>query len=209
MNHARQHRSQRHTPRTAVAVALLLALTACGKGGDTANGAAAAGNATSASGKPTGPALPDGSVPAALVTALDSTTLSRMEQRTGTWSEGDATSTWTAYVTDESVRLIDERATVGESSTRRVMHYYNSGGRLVSHIETRKQTVLAGDRPPALQIVLLSFDLSGDSVTRSLKSVNGETKPIEKFEIDNAKQHADVLLSRALTMTVASPSPKP
>jgi hypothetical protein len=189
-----------------VTFALLAALLLC-SGCSTSGDAAANGSHSTAAAN--GPALPDGKLPDALVTALDSATLTRMELRTGEWKEGDASSTWNAYSSDGSVRLIDERVTAGENSTRRVEHYFTSDGHLASHIETRNQLVLAGDRPPAREFVLMSINFAGDSATKSHKSVNGEATPIEPFEIDNAKKHADVLLAAALVAPVASTSSKP
>lgn len=182
----------------AISVLVLFGAPACSKAGDTV----AAKPATVLTGK----ALPDGKAPTALVDALDSVTLAGLEQRTGEWKDADASSTWKAFVNDGSVRLIDERMLVGENSHRRVMHFYTSDGQISSHIETRDQTVMAGDRPPGREFVLMTLQFVGDSVIKAAKSVNGEPKSIEPFEIANARKHADVLLSSALVAPVTPPA---
>jgi hypothetical protein len=177
--------------------ALFFAAVACNKGADTSAQKALA---------TTGIALPDGKTPSILVAALDSSAIAKLEVRRGEAKDADASSTWNAYLSDGSVRVIDERTVMGDSSTRRTMHYYTSDGHLAANIETRDQLAMSGKSSPVRQFVFISMEFVGDSVTKSSKSVNGEPKPIEPFEVANAKKHADALLAAALTAPVASPA---
>ena len=173
-------------------------------------GAAACNKASDESAKTalahSGIALPDGKTPALLVAAMDSGAKAKMEVRNGEVKGADAVSTFIAYVNDGSVRLVDERMTMSDSSTRRVLHYYTSDGHLAANIETRNQIAMSGNSPPVREFVLMSMEFVGDSMTKSTKTVNGEAKPVEKFEADNAKKHAAELAAAALGAPVATPA---
>lgn len=173
--------------------ALLLVLVACSKPADTPPAAS-------------GPMLPDGRVPAALVEALDSTTMAAMEQRTGDWSEADASSRWRAMASNGAIRVIDETMAAGESSTRRITHYYTDSGAVAAYIEFRIQTITAGDRPPAKQFVLMKLEFAGDSTLHSEKTVDGVAQPVEPFEVANARKHSLQLFAAAHTAAVSKPA---
>jgi hypothetical protein len=194
---------QRHFSRNcaSLSVIALLGTAACSRTGDTPADTSSAGAGQSI---PASPTLPDGKSPAELVAALDSTTLSKLEQRHGEWKDANASSTWKAWVSHGSIRVIDERVTAGES-TRRVMHYFTSDGHLASHIETRNQIVISGGQS-SRQFVLMSLDFAGDSVARSSRSVNGETQPVTPSEIASTRKHADVLLAAALVAPAVLPA---
>lgn len=172
---------------------LALSIAACSKNADTP----AVGG---------GPKLPDGRVPSALVQALDTNTMKAMEQRTGDWQDADASSKWRAMASGGKVRLIDETMHVGESSTRRVTHYFTDDGKLAAYYEFRIQTVTAGDRPPAKQYVLFKLELVGDSISRSEKTVDGAAQPVQPFEIENARKHSLALLDAAKSAPVTTPA---
>ena len=154
----------------------------------------------------TGPLLPDGRTPSLLVEALDSATMVKMEQRTGDWSEADASSKWRAMASDGKVRLIDETMTAGENSSRRITHYFTDSGKLAAFIEFRIQTVMTGNKSPEKQFVLFKLEFQNDSTTHAEKSVNGTAQPVESFEIDNARKHSMTLLSAAQSAPVSSPA---
>lgn len=174
--------------------ALLCAVAACSKTSDAPPPVAS------------GPTLPDGRVPAALVQALDTNTMMAMEQRSGSWQEADANSTFRAMASGGTVRVIDETMRVGESSSRRVTHYYTTDGVPAAIYEFRIQTVTAGDRPPTKQFVLFKLELVGDSVTFSQKTVDGTAQTIEPFEVENARKHSMALFDAAKTAPVISPA---
>lgn len=176
-----------------VHAALVLSLIACGKTADTPAAAA-------------GPKLPDGRVPTELVSALDTNTMKAMEQRTGNWQEADATSQWRGMASGGKVRMIDETMHVGETSTRRVTHYFTDDGKLAAYYEFRIQMVSAGDRPPSKQFVLFKLEFQSDTISRSEKSVDGEAQPIQPFEVENARKHSMALLAAAKSAPVTSPA---
>jgi len=153
-----------------------------------------------------GPKLPDGRVPTALVQALDTNTMKAMEQRTGQWQEADASSEWRAMASGGKIRVIDETMRVGETSSRRVTHYFTDDGKLAAYYEFRIQTVNAGDRPPAKQFVLFKLEFQSDTVSHSEKTVDGAAQPIEKFEVENARKHSMVLLDAAKSAPVTTPA---
>lgn len=173
--------------------ALVLLLMACGKTADAP--AIAAGSK-----------LPDGRVPTALVQALDTNTMKAMEQRTGNWQEADASSEWRAMTSGGKVRVIDETIRVGETSRRRVTHYFTDDGKLAAYYEFRIQTVSAGDRPPAKQFVLFKLEFQRDTISHSEKTVDGATQRIETFEVENARKHSMVLFDAAKSAPVTTPA---
>lgn len=154
----------------------------------------------------TGPSLPDGKAPAALISALDSATMVRMEQRTGDWSEADASSKWRAMATGGRIRLIDESQKVGESSSRRITHYFTDDGKLAAYSEFRIQTVMSGNKPPEKQFVLFKLEFQNDTVSRTEKTVNGTNQPVEPFEVENVRKHSAMLFNAAQTAPVQSPA---
>ena len=155
---------------------------------------------------PSGLSLPDGRVPSALVQALDTNVMKSMEQRTGEWREADASSQWRAMANAGKVRVIDETMHVGETSTRRVTHYYTDDGKPVAYYEFRIQTVTAGDRPPAKQFVLLKLEFQNDTVSHSEKTVDGVAQPIQAFEVENARKHSFTLFDAAKAAPVTTPA---
>jgi hypothetical protein len=187
-----------HFFRAAV-IGVVVLLAACGNAADTPK----AGDTPKTT---TGLVLPDGRSPSALVDALDSATMVRMEQRTGTWSEADASSKWRAMANDGKIRLIDETMLVGESSSRRITHYFTDDGKLAASLELRIQTVTSGNKSPEKQFVLIKLEFAGDSTTRTEKTVNGVGQPLQPFEIENARKHAMVLFDAAQTAPVSSPA---
>lgn len=177
----------------ALQFALVFSMTACSKAADSPP-------------KAGGPTLPDGRVPTALVTALDTNTMKKMEQRAGTWQEADATSEWRAMASGGLVRMIDETKHVGESGVWRVTHYFTDDGKLAAYYEFRIQTVTAGDRPPAKQFVLFKIEFQNDTVSHSEKTVDNVPKSIEPFEIENVRNHSMALLALAKSAPVTSPA---
>ncbi len=86
---------------------------------------------------------------------------------------------------------------VGDYSARRLMHYYTDDEVLAAHKESRDQLVLAGDRPPTRELVVLDLEFSGGSATKSMKTVNGVSKTVEPFEVETARKHGEELLKAA------------
>ncbi|MEP6835202.1 MAG: hypothetical protein ABJB74_17580 [Gemmatimonas sp.] len=180
--------------RTSVGrVVLVFALLACSKTSDAPSVAA-------------GPKLPDGRVATELVTALDTNTMKAMEQRTGNWQEADASSAWRAMSSGGKVRMIDETMHVGETSSRRITHYFTDDGQLAAYYEFRIQSVISSDRSPTKEYVLFKLEFQNDAVSHSEKTVNGAAQPIEPFEIENARKHATVLFDAAKSVPVTSPA---
>ena len=151
--------------------------------------------------------VPDGENPAVLVAALDSAALATMELRRGEWKEADASSTWRAWVSNGKIRAIEEFMSVGDYSARRLMHYYTDHERVAAHTETRDQLMLSGDRPPVRETVTLKLEFSGESATKSLKTVNGVATSVEPFEAETARKHGEVLLALAKNAAVVAPTP--
>lgn len=176
-----------------IRAALLLNIVACGSSADTPRVS-------------NGPVLPDGRTPAALVQALDSSTMAAMEQRTGDWSDADASSRWRAMASDGKIRLIDETMQVGENSTRRITHYFTDAGTPAAYMEFRIQTVIASDRPPAQQYVLIKLEFVDDSTILMEKTVDGASQPVQPFEIDNARKHSLQLFAAAGSAAITTPA---
>ena len=153
-----------------------------------------------------GPKLPDGREPIALVQALDTNTMMAMEQRTGRWQEADASSDWRAMASGGKIRVVDETMRVGESSSRRVTHYFTDDGKLAAYYEFRIQTVNATDRQPTKQFVLFKLEFQGDTVSHSEKTVDGAAQPIQAFEVENARKHSMVLFDAAKSAPVTTPA---
>lgn len=172
---------------------LVLSMVACSKTSDTPPIAV-------------GPKLPDGRVPTALVQALDTNTMKAMEQRTGQWQEADASSDWRAMASGGKIRVVDETMRVGETSSRRVTHYFTDDGKLAAYYEFRIQTVNAGDRPPSKQFVLFKLEFQSDTISHSEKKVDGAAQPIEGYEVENARKHSMVLFDAAKSAPVTNPA---
>ena len=193
LNHTLHNSALRRARAFASRAVLVVSIAACSKTPD----APAVG---------AGPKLPNGREPTALVQALDTNTMMAMEQRTGRWQEADASSDWRAMASGGKIRVVDETMRVGETSSRRVTHYFTDDGKLAAYYEFRIQTVNATDRQPTKQFVLFKLEFQSDTVSHSEKTVDGAAQPIQTFEVENARKHSMVLFDAAKSAPVTTPA---
>ncbi len=112
----------------------------------------------------------------------------------GTWGEADEKSTWTAtHIVADALR-IDETATFGADSRASRMFLFDSAGHLISMSDNREQTVQSGNSTPMALRSMLVIEFVNDSATRTSKQVDGAERPVQQYEIDNARRHAQQLL---------------
>ncbi len=117
--------------------------------------------------------------------------------RSGTWSDADEKSTWIATRIVANALRIDETATFGADSRASRMFLFDSAGHLISMSDTREQTVQSGNSSPITLRSLLVIEFANDSATRTSKQVDGAERPVQSYEIDNARRHAQQLLTLA------------
>jgi len=127
---------------------------------------------------------------------LDSS-LAQLKRIRGTWTQGDASSHYTAYVDDAWIRRIDVNMSQGEYGSG-LRHLYFAKDQLIFYAEsaTRRKPGVAGEHPMDAVRLELSFD-SYANLTSSSKTVNGKPAPVEKFEITGAIQYAEGLRQAA------------
>ncbi len=114
--------------------------------------------------------------------------------RSGTWSEADEKSTWIATPAVANALRIDESATFGADSRALRMFLFDSAGHLISMSDNREQTVQSGNSSPSALHSMLVIEFTNDSATRTTKQVGGAERPVQPYEIDNARRHAKQLL---------------
>lgn len=115
----------------------------------------------------------------------------------GTWSDADERSTWTATHAVANALRIDETATFGADAHASRMFLFDSAGHLISMSDNREQTVQSGNSSPTILRSMLVIEFANDSATRTNKQVDGAERPVQKYEIDNARRHAQQLLTLA------------
>lgn len=123
--------------------------------------------------------------------------LAQLKRVRGTWTQGDASSHYTAYVDDAWIRRIDVDMSQGEYGSG-LRHVYFTKDQLVFYAEsaTRRKPGAAGEHPMDAVRLELSFD-SYANLAASSKTVNGKPAPVEKFEITGAIQYAEGLRQAA------------
>lgn len=113
---------------------------------------------------------------------------------TGTWSDADEHSTWTATHAVANALRIDETATFGADSRASRMFLFDSAGHLISMSDNREQTAQSGNSSPITMRSMLVIEFANDSATRTNKQVDGAQRPVQQYEIENARRHAQQLL---------------
>ena len=121
--------------------------------------------------------------------------------RSGTWSDADEKSTWIATRVVANALRIDESATFAADSRASRMFLFDSAGHLISMSDNREQTVQSGNSSPRALRSMLVIAFVNDSATRTSKQVGGAERPVQPYEIDNARRHAQQLLTLARQAT--------
>ena len=126
--------------------------------------------------------------------------------REGTWQGAEAHSTWRAMLDGPRVTQIDEVALYTDSTRAMRQFRFDTSGALASAREERSQKVYGNAATPDTVNTLIELEWQRDSLVRSGKRVNGTDRPLQPYEVDNIRAHADELLkiARAGTATMES-----
>ena len=114
----------------------------------------------------------------------------------GEWKDGDESSTWTASTIVQHALRIDEQARFGEDAHVTRMMVFDSTDYLVSILDSREQTAQSGNASPAPMRSQLVLEFANDSAIRMTKTVDGADRPVQPYEIANARRHAEQLLAQ-------------
>ena len=146
---------------------------------------------------PVEPASNMGPLPAqAADIAARLSTLHRIE---GSWQEGDAASTISAYFEAGALRYLEERMTIGQYGSA-VNAYYFEEGALFYH-ETIKLVRSADQSPDTGDEIAFRVLFGPDGVpAASSKWINGEPVELDDAELQTALRHAAVIRDAALRL---------
>lgn len=115
----------------------------------------------------------------------------------GEWSEAGDGTIWTAFAIQGRISRIEENwLPSGEPNSRRTM-IYDSAGHIVRYSEERQQMVSNPSASPSMLHMSMSIDFAAAGGARTNKVVDGVERPVQSWDIDNARRHADELLALA------------
>lgn len=132
----------------------------------------------------------------AKVEAIDAS-LAQLKQIRGTWTQGDASSRYTAYVDDAWIKRIDIVLSQGDSGTS-VRRLYFVKDNLIFYRESAQRRNPDASSPSGMDedALELSFDAYGN-LTASSQTVNGKSLPLDKDGVTRARKYADALRQAA------------
>ena len=115
----------------------------------------------------------------------------------GTATDAADHSAFTAYAIGGQVVRIDETSAAGTDDRYARSYAFDERGRLVHMSEDKSMLVSNSNASPTPMHVNLSLDWADGVATRSSKRVDGAERAVQPWDIDNAKRHADLLVSLA------------
>lgn len=115
----------------------------------------------------------------------------------GTWQGTDARSTWHATLDGPRVAQLDEISIFTDSTRAARQFRFDSTGALTTAREERFQKVFGNAALPDTINTIIDLEWLADSLVRSQKRVNGQTRLLQPFEVDNMRAHADELFRTA------------
>ena len=115
----------------------------------------------------------------------------------GEWAEAGDGTIWTAFAIQGHVSRIEENwLPSGDPNSRRTM-IYDAIGHIVRYREERQQMVANSSASPSMLRMMMSIDFAATGGVRTNKVVDGVERPVQSWDIDNARRHADELLALA------------
>ncbi len=132
----------------------------------------------------------------AKVEAIDAS-LASLKGIRGTWTQGDASSHYTAYVDDAWIRRIDVDMNQGDHATS-LRHLYFARDNLIFYRESAQERSPGNSGHSRMNDVVLelSFDAYGN-LAASSRTVNGKPLPLDKNDVTGAKNYAEALRQAA------------
>ncbi len=115
----------------------------------------------------------------------------------GEWAEAGDGTIWTAFAIQGHVSRIEENwLPSGDPNSKRTM-IYDAVGHIVRYREERQQLVANSSASPSMLRMMMSIDFAATGGARTNKVVDGVERPVQSWDIDNARRHADELLALA------------
>ncbi len=118
-------------------------------------------------------------------------------------------STFTAYAIDGRIARIDEISVSGSEVKFTRAFTFDARERLAHLTEDKSQTVSNTNASPSAQHVLVVLDLDSTVTVNSSKRVDGVEKPLQAWDIDNARRHAELLVVLARPGIAKPIAPRP
>lgn len=175
--------NRRHSMRASTAVVLLFMLAACGE----RNAVEKEPVRTTGQGAP---------ATASKVTIKKSPTSDTLEI-SGEWADAGDGTIWTAFAIQGRISRIEENwLPSGDPNSRRAM-IYDAAGHIVRFSEERHQMVTNPSSSPTMLNAVMTIDFAAAGGARTNKVVDGVERPVQPWDIDNARRHAGDLLALA------------
>lgn len=118
-------------------------------------------------------------------------------ERAGTWSSADQRTRWHATLDGPLVTRIDETVTYTDSARATRTFEFDADGRLSMAREDRIQVTYGTKATPDTLHVVMQFSWLADSLVRAEKTLNGEARLAQPFDVDNLRYHGVELLMTA------------
>lgn len=119
----------------------------------------------------------------------------------GTWAEGDASSTFTAYFAGDTLQFIEERLNASEYGDETSVYYFADDA-LFYAVQDAVRVRLGTDDAERRDTVQLRVALApnGDLLAAE-GTVNGEAEPLDRELVEGVRRHAEALRSQLRTTT--------
>ena len=115
----------------------------------------------------------------------------------GEWAEAGDGTIWTAFAIQGRISRIEENwLPSGDPNSKRAM-IYDAAGRIVRYSEERHQMVANPSASPIMLHAIMTIDFTAAGGPRTNKVVDGVERPVQSWDLDNARRHADELLALA------------
>lgn len=119
----------------------------------------------------------------------------------GTWTAGDASSSYTAYLDGDSLRFIEERLNMGEYGDETNVYYFADGA-LFYAVQDGVRVRLDAAAAVRRDTVQLRIALAPDGTVLATEgTVNGESEVVDRVLIEGVRRHAEALRDRLRATT--------
>jgi|GEM_PF-7115867 len=118
-------------------------------------------------------------------------------------------STFTAFAIDGRIARIDEQSASGNEVKVTRAFTFDARERLAHMSEDKSQMMSNTNASPSEQQVHAVVDLDSTAVIKSSKRVDGVEKPMQSWDVDNARRHAQLLVALARPGIAKPIAPRP
>jgi len=115
----------------------------------------------------------------------------------GDLNDASDRSSFTAYASAQRIARIVEQSAPGSEASASREWLYDSNQQLASVSDEKSQLASNGNASPTMMRVKTNIELRGTEIIRATRTVDGVSRTLQPWDIDNYRRHSDALLSLA------------